>query len=106
MLAALVLAFAQPAHSALVADHEAVVVVALDASRSMQSTDASPRRIVAAQEQATRFVEGLPGKVRVGLVVFSGSATLAVPPTDNRGPVLTGIRAITIGDGTAIGEAI
>jgi Ca-activated chloride channel family protein len=82
------------------------IILALDVSRSMCATDVDPNRMTAAQRAARDFVEDLPSGTRLGLVVFSGYAQLAVPPTTDR-DVLTGaIDALTTGRGTAIGAAM
>ena len=82
------------------------IILALDVSRSMCATDVDPNRITAAQRAARDFVAELPSGTRLGLVVFSGYAQLAVPPTTDR-EVLTGaIDALTTGRGTAIGAAM
>ena len=60
------------------------IILALDVSRSMCSTDVQPNRLAVAQEAARTFVENQPKGVRMGLVVFSGFAELTVPPTTDR----------------------
>ena len=52
------------------------------------------------------FVENQPKGVRMGLVVFSGFAELAVPPTTDRKALLAAIDGLTTGRGTAIGSAM
>ena len=82
------------------------VILALDVSRSMCSTDVKPNRLVAAQDAAHAFVEKQPKGVRMGLVVFSGFAELTVPPTTDRKALLAAIDGLTTGRGTAIGSAM
>ena len=82
------------------------IILALDVSRSMCATDVDPNRIAAAQEAAKAFVEDLPSGTRLGLVVFSGYAQLAVPPTDDYELLVGSIEALTTGRGTAIGAAM
>jgi Ca-activated chloride channel family protein len=72
----------------------------------MCATDVDPNRIAAAQEAAKAFVEDLPSGTRLGLVVFSGYAQLAVPPTDDYDALVGSIEALTTGRGTAIGAAM
>src|SRR5262249_24987012 len=83
-LVAGVLAFARPVHQDEVAREQGTVILALDASMSMQATDVSPSRLVAAQRAAEGFIRLLPAKVRLGVVVFSGDASLVVSPTTDR----------------------
>ena len=82
------------------------IILALDVSRSMCATDVDPNRIVAAQRAARDFVTDLPSGTRLGLVVFSGYAQLAVPPTTDRKALTAAIDALTTGRGTAIGAAM
>ena len=82
------------------------IILALDVSGSMCSTDVKPNRLVVAQEASRAFVEDQPDEVRMGLVVFSGFAELAVPPTTERSELLSTIDTVTTGRGTAIGGAI
>jgi Ca-activated chloride channel family protein len=82
------------------------IILALDVSRSMCATDVDPNRIVAAQAAALGFVEDLPEGARLGLVVFSGYAQLAVAPTTDRKLLSSAIEALTTGRGTAIGAAM
>lgn len=82
------------------------IILALDVSRSMCATDVEPNRIAAAQRAARDFVTDLPSGTRLGLVVFSGYAQLAVPPTADREVLTAAIDALTTGRGTAIGAAM
>jgi Ca-activated chloride channel family protein len=82
------------------------VVLALDVSGSMCATDVEPNRLSVAQDAAREFVEDQPDDVRLALVVFSGFAQLAVPPTRDRKVLAGAIDSLTIGRGTAIGAAM
>lgn len=82
------------------------IILALDVSRSMCATDVDPNRMTAAQRAARDFVEDLPSGTRLGLVVFSGYAQLAVPPTTDREVLTAAIDGLTTGRGTAIGAAM
>ena len=82
------------------------VILALDVSRSMCSSDIRPNRLAVAQDAARTFVENQPKGVRMGLVVFSGFAELTVPPTTDRKALAAAIDGLTTGHGTAIGSAM
>jgi Ca-activated chloride channel homolog len=82
------------------------IILALDVSGSMCATDVEPNRLAVAQEATRKFVEDQPDDIRMGLVVFSGFAELAVPPTTERAELLETIDSVTTGRGTAIGGAI
>ncbi len=100
-LAALVVAWAQPADQVRVPKERATVVLAIDTSLSMDAADPDPRR-----PRPPRFVDELPEQINVGLVTFDGVARVRVTPTTDRRPVRSAIQNIELGPATAIGEAI
>ncbi len=105
-LAALVVAFAQPARAVEVPRERATVMLAIDTSLSMEAADVEPSRIEAAQDAAQRFVDEIPETMHVGLVSFDGAAVVRVPPTLDHDLVRQGIRDLELYEQTAIGEAI
>ncbi|PSK98473.1 Ca-activated chloride channel family protein [Murinocardiopsis flavida] len=105
-LVALALAVARPVAEVTVPRERATVVVALDTSESMRAEDVEPSRIEVAKEAATRFVEGLPQRFNVGLVAFSGTASVeAAPSTDHR-EAIDRIAELRLDQSTAIGDAV
>jgi Ca-activated chloride channel family protein len=82
------------------------VILAMDISGSMRATDVEPNRLVAAQNAAKQFVNEQPENVRVGVVAFAGTATVAQAPTRNRDDVLAAIERFQLQRATAIGSAI
>jgi Ca-activated chloride channel family protein len=82
------------------------IILALDVSGSMCSTDVAPNRLTAAQDAARTFVENQSNGARMSLVVFSGFAVVAVPPTTDRKALVAAIDSLTTGRGTAIGAAM
>ncbi len=105
-LSTMVLAFARPTHKTQVPRERATVILALDVSLSMKATDVSPTRLDALKQAATTFVDQLPPKINLGVVSFSGRASLAVPPTTDRDQAKKAIQNLELGEGTAIGDAI
>jgi Ca-activated chloride channel family protein len=108
-LAALCVAVARPEQSTLVASQEATVILVVDVSGSMHSTDVKPTRLGAAQQAVRTFLEHAPHNLRVALIAFSGDANIAAPPTTDHSLVLQADQ--TLGDftgngGTAIGDAL
>lgn len=102
----LVLSLARPVTAVQVPQEQAMVVVAIDVSLSMEADDVVPSRIEAAQEAALSFVELAPEELRIGIVGFAGVALPAVAPTTDRDSVRTAIERLTLAEGTAVGEAI
>jgi Ca-activated chloride channel family protein len=105
-LAFLGLGAARPTVGVDVPVSQSAVIVALDVSGSMCSTDVVPNRLAAAQEAVRRFVEEQDSGTRIGLVVFSGFAELAVAPTTDRDAITRALDGLTTGRGTTIGSAI
>lgn len=105
-LVAMTTAFARPQADVQVPREEAIVVLALDVSISMRATDVSPDRISSAQTSAVDFIDGLPEPFSVGLVAFSGSAAVVVPPTQDHAAVSAAVQRLQLGPSTAIGEAV
>jgi Ca-activated chloride channel family protein len=105
-LVAGVVAFARPAVASEQAAENAVVMLAIDTSLSMEATDVAPSRVKAAKEAAGAFLESVPKGVKVGVVAFSDNARQAIAPTDNLAAVQRTIDRLQLGQGTAIGEAV
>lgn len=105
-LIAAIFALARPAHAERVPRERATIMLAIDVSNSMAAQDVAPDRLDAAKIGAAAFVDQLPPKVNLGLVAFSGTASVLVAPTTDRDAVRAGIRALQLGPATAIGEGI
>ena len=97
-LAGLCIASARPKAMIAVPFNRTSVILALDVSGSMCSTDVKPNRLTVAQAAARSFVEKQPSGVRIGLVAFSGFAELVVPPTTDRKQLIEAHRQLD--DGT------
>lgn len=99
-------AAARPQVKADVPISSSTVILALDVSGSMCSTDVNPNRLGAAQAAVRKFVQTQGDDTKIGLVLFSGFAQLAVAPTTNKDDLLNTLDAVTTGRGTTIGAAI
>lgn len=105
-LALLGLAAGRPQVRAQVPISSSAVILAVDVSGSMCATDVSPNRLAAAQEAVRDFIDKQDNRTRIGLVVFSGFAQVAVAPTTNHDDLLHAVDGLTTGRGTTIGAAI
>jgi Ca-activated chloride channel family protein len=108
-LAAAGVAVAGPHVTTSTTSERATVVLVVDTSRSMQSQDVRPSRLAAAKSAALTFLDRVPGRLRVGLVLFSGDVVVAAVPTREHERVRAGVTAIGPYDGyggTAIGDAV
>lgn len=84
------------------------IILVIDASGSMLSTDLEPNRLEATKEVAKRFVDSRKGD-RVGLVVFEGEAYSACPATLDYEALkeqITNIQPDRVSPGTAIGMGL
>ena len=97
---------AKPSAAVRVPRERATVILAIDVSLSMEATDVLPSRIAAARTAAKEFADLLPPRINLGVVSFSGSASLLVSPTQNRTTVKNAISSLQPDKSTAIGEAI
>jgi Ca-activated chloride channel family protein len=108
-IALLCVAVSRPHVRALVTSDKATVILVLDVSGSMQAVDVKPTRLLAAQKAIHTFLDRVPSRVRVGLILFAGEAQVATPPTRDHALVGEAVDAASefrgFG-GTAIGDAI
>lgn len=105
-LVALALAWAQPLGTEKVPRERATIVLMIDTSLSMEATDVQPNRLEAAKSAAHDFIQGLPDTFNVALVKLDGKPAVVMPPSTDRGAVERAIGGLTLGEGTAIGDAI
>ena len=97
---------ARPQASVPVPSNAASILLAIDVSASMCSTDVAPNRLTAAQKAAREFIQAQDDGSRIGLVTFSGIAGLLVEPTTDKKKLLAAIDTLRTSRGTAIGLAI
>ena len=105
-LASLVLALGRPVTTRSVTSSQSAIVLALDVSLSMCSSDIAPNRLTVAQESAEAFIRNQDKNTRIGLVTFAGFAELIVPPTADKEVLLQAVRGLTTAYRTAVGSAI
>ncbi len=101
------LAFARPVVAGEIEQAQQMVILAIDTSLSMKADDVAPSRAAAAREAAGAFLDTVPEGVAVGVVAFDSRAKLLISPTTRLDAVRRTIeREPTLGEGTAIGEAV
>lgn len=105
-VASLAIAVARPAVSASVPSNQATIILTLDVSGSMCSTDIAPSRIQAAEAAAASYIESQAANTQIGIVAFSGFAELVQAPTTNRDQLIAALQSLTTGRRTAIGSGI
>ncbi|WP_454726265.1 MULTISPECIES: VWA domain-containing protein [Cupriavidus] len=105
-LTAALLACARPSATITLPSDAVTLVLAMDTSRSMEATDVAPTRITAAQQAARDLIVGLPANVRLGIVSFASTATVVLPPTDNRHDMLEALDRFQLQRGTATGSGL
>jgi Ca-activated chloride channel family protein len=105
-LVVLAVGAARPQASVIVPSDSSAILLAMDVSGSMCSTDVVPNRLTAAQNAARDFVKAQKGGTKIGLVVFTGIAALQVAPTSDKDALVAAIGSLRTGRGTAIGLGI
>jgi Ca-activated chloride channel homolog len=106
-LAVLVVAAARPQRSVAKPVTDGAIMLADDASSSMQSTDVAPSREGAAHHAASHFLVNVPSAVEVGLLEFARTPTVLQSPTTDHALTQAALaRPVRTSGGTAVGDAI
>jgi Ca-activated chloride channel family protein len=105
-LALLLIAVARPRAMLLMPTAVESVILAIDTSGSMRAADVKPSRIEAAQAAARSFIDGMPSRLRVGVVTISGTAAVTQSPTTERDDLYQAIDSLQLQRGSAIGSGI
>ena len=105
-LTSLVLALTRPVATVVIPSNKATVILAMDVSLSMCSTDIAPNRLEVAKEAAASFVRDNSLSRQVGIVAFAGFAELILPPTTDIRLLEGAIESLVPARRTAIGSAI
>lgn len=105
-VSSMVVALGRPVSVAEEPIGEATILLALDISSSMCSTDIRPTRLAAAESAALAYVNSQGSGARIGLVAFAGFAQLIQRPTTNHADVELALRSLITSRGTAVGDGI
>ena len=105
-LAFMAVAVARPQAVVAVPSQEGTVILAIDVSGSMLAEDMKPNRMEAAKAAARAFVDKQSESVKIGVVSFSGDASIVQSPTTDKTLVIAAINRLRPQRATAIGRAI
>jgi Ca-activated chloride channel homolog len=102
-----VLAAAGPHLTLPVPAKDGQVFICIDTSGSMRSTDVAPTREEAAKAAARAFIAQTPPGTKIGIISFSGSASVVAPLNSDHDAVSQALDDVPLPDGaTAIGDAL
>lgn len=105
-LASLVIAVGRPVTSLRVPYGQNTIILALDVSRSMCSTDIQPNRLEAAKDAARSYIQRQTDNSQIGIVAFAGFAELVQVPTTDQEMLQDAVENLTTARRTAVGSAI
>jgi Ca-activated chloride channel family protein len=105
-LISLVIAFSRPVAVVSVPAGQANIILAMDVSRSMCSTDIEPNRLETAEAAALSFIQRQVSSTQIGIVAFAGYAELIQSPTSDQEILEDVVVSLITGRRTAIGSAI
>ncbi|HSB02745.1 MAG TPA: VWA domain-containing protein [Anaerolineales bacterium] len=105
-LASLVMAFSRPVTTVSVPYGQVSIILAMDVSKSMCSTDIEPNRLEAAKQAALSFIRRQNSNTQIGVVAFAGFAELVQPPTNDQELLQDAVDNLIPARRTAIGSAI
>lgn len=105
-LASLGITMARPVSIVTVPTGQTTIILAIDVSRSMCSTDVKPNRLLAAEAAATSFIQKQAPNTQIGIIAFSTFAEEIQSPTTDQEALLAAVNGLLVGRRTAIGSAI
>lgn len=105
-LSSLMLAMMRPVTTATLPAPNATIILAMDVSRSMCSTDIQPNRLESAKSAALAFIADQKSDTQIGIVAFAGYAVVVQEPTTDHELLETAINNLTTARRTAIGSGI
>jgi Ca-activated chloride channel family protein len=97
----LTFAVARPVAIVSVPAGNKTIILSIDVSGSMCSTDISPTRLQAAEDAAAAFIRS-----QIGIVAFAGFAAVVQPPTTDQQALLDTLQQLRTGRRTAVGSGI
>lgn len=105
-LTSLILALSRPVTTVNLPVGRTTIILAIDVSLSMCSTDIPPNRLQAAESAALSFIRNQNSNTQIGIVAFAGFAELIQPPTSDQEVLEDAITNLIPARRTAIGSGI
>ncbi len=105
-LTAMLFSLARPQTVVIAPLDARTVILTIDVSGSMRTRDIEPSRIEAAKAAALKFVKDQKPSTRIGVVAFSGTASIVQAPTTDHDAVSAAIDRLYLERSTAIGSGI
>lgn len=105
-VALLTVALARPVAVVAVPTNQTTVLLTIDVSGSMCSTDIPPTRLQAAEQAASDFITHQSASTQIGIVAFSGFAEMIQAPTSDQTKLLNALHSLATGRRTAIGSGL
>jgi Ca-activated chloride channel family protein len=105
-LGGFIFAMARPVVIVAVPTNQTTIILTIDVSGSMCSSDIPPSRLEAAEASASAFIKSQSSSTQIGIVAFSSFAELVQAPTSNQTELLDALASLATGRRTAIGDGI
>jgi Ca-activated chloride channel family protein len=105
-LGATIIAMARPVVILAVPTNQTTIILTIDVSGSMCSSDIAPSRLEAAEAAAAAFIKSQSSSTRIGIVAFSGFAEVVAAPTNDQTALLNALHSLATGRRTAVGDGI
>ena len=105
-LSSLIVALSRPVSIVSVPAGQTTIILAIDVSRSMCSTDIPPNRLKSAEAAALTFIRNQVRSTQIGIVAFAGYGEIILLPTTDQELLEDAVQSLMTGRRTAIGSAI
>jgi len=105
-VAAFAISVARPVVILAVPTNQTTIILTIDVSGSMCSSDIPPSRLEAAEAAASSFIESQSSSTQIGIVAFSSFAEVVQGPTNDRAALLDALHSLATGRRTGIGDGI
>jgi Ca-activated chloride channel homolog len=105
-LSSLLVALSRPVNIVSVPTDQTTIILVIDVSGSMRSTDIEPTRLIAAEQAAINFIQHQKAGTQIGIVAFSNFGEIIQQPTTDQEALTAAVESLTTGRRTAIGDGL